>query len=74
MMKNVFFFILKALLVLKIFKLLFWRFGHVEKKADQKDKANFEIHGVKAWLTNNCNTYRSVSHELKVTGQWNLVS
>ena len=31
MMKNVFYFILKALFVLKIFKFLSWRFGHVEK-------------------------------------------
>ena len=32
MMKNSFYFILKALFVLKIFKLLSWLFGHVEKK------------------------------------------
>ena len=33
MMKNVFYFILKALFVLKIFKFLYWLFGHVEKTA-----------------------------------------
>ena len=32
-MKNVFYFILKAFFVLKIFKLLSWLFGHVEKTA-----------------------------------------
>ena len=31
MMKNAFYFILKALFVLEIFKFLSWRFGHVEK-------------------------------------------
>ena len=31
MMKNAFYFILKALFVLKIFKFLSWLFGHVEK-------------------------------------------
>ena len=31
MMKNVFYFILKALFVLNIFKFLSWLFGHVEK-------------------------------------------
>ena len=31
MMKNAFCFILKALLVLKIFKFLFWLFGHIKK-------------------------------------------
>ena len=33
MMKNAFYFILKALCVLKIFKFLPWLFGHVEKTA-----------------------------------------
>ena len=33
MMKNDFYFILKALFVLKIFKFLSWLFGHVEKTA-----------------------------------------
>ena len=33
MMKNAFYFILKALLVLKIFKCLSWLFGHIEKTA-----------------------------------------
>ena len=33
MMKNAFYFILKALFVLKILKLLSWVFGHVEKRA-----------------------------------------
>ena len=31
MMKNAFYSILKALFILKIFKFLSWRFGHVEK-------------------------------------------
>ena len=33
MMKNAFYFILKAFFVLKIFKFLSWLFGHVEKTA-----------------------------------------
>ena len=32
-MKNAFYFILKALLVLKIFTFLSWHFGHVEETA-----------------------------------------
>ena len=32
-MKDAFYFISKALLVLKVFKLLSWLFGHVEKVA-----------------------------------------
>ena len=33
MMKNAFYFILKALAVLKIFKFLSWLFGYIEKTA-----------------------------------------
>ena len=31
-MKDAFYFILKAFFVLKIFRILSWHFGHVEKK------------------------------------------
>ena len=34
MMKNTFYFILKALFVLKILKLFSWRFGYVEKRCN----------------------------------------
>ena len=34
MMKIAFYFVLKALFVLKIFKFLSWRFVHVEKRLD----------------------------------------
>ena len=57
MMKNDFYFTLKALLVLKIVKFLSSIFGHVEKRLDQKDKVNFKIYDVTTWLTNNCNTH-----------------
>ena len=58
MMKNDFYFILKALYALKIFKFLSWLFGHVEKTASlEKKKVNFEIDDVPAWLAMNYNTY-----------------
>ena len=57
MMKNAFYFTLKARFVLKIFKLLSWLFDHVEKRLDLKDKVNFQIYDVTTWLTNNCNTH-----------------
>ena len=37
MMKNAFYFILKALFFLQIFKFLSWLFGHVAKRLDKKD-------------------------------------
>ena len=52
MMKNAFYFASKTLFVLKIFKFLSERFGHVTKRLDKKDK----FYEVTAWLTNNCNT------------------
>ena len=51
MMKNAFYFILKALFVLKIFKFLSRLFGHVKK-----DKVNLKIHNVTTWFINNYNT------------------
>ena len=57
MLKNAFYFILKALFVLKIFKFLSCVFAHVEKRLDGKDKVNFEIHDITAWSTNNYNTH-----------------
>ena len=43
MMKNGFYFMLKALFVLKIFKFLSWLFGDVAKLLDKKDKVNFSF-------------------------------
>ena len=37
MMKNAFYFTLKALFVLQIFNFLSWLFGHVAKRLDWKD-------------------------------------
>ena len=49
MMKNAFYFISKALFILKIFKFLSWLLGHVGKQLDWKDKVNFRIHDVTSW-------------------------
>ena len=61
MTKNAFYFSLKALFVIKIFKLLSWLFGHVEKRLDEKDKVNFKIYDVITWETNNCTTLPNIS-------------
>ena len=53
MMKNVFYFILKALFVLKIFKFLSSLFSTAEKLTTLEKK--FKIYDVAAWLTNNYN-------------------
>ena len=55
MLKNAFRFILKSLFVLKIFKVLFYLFGHVEKLLDQKDQVNLKVYDVTACETSNCN-------------------
>ena len=56
-MKNAFYFTSKALFVLKIFKFLSWLFEHVAKRLDKKEKVNFKLYDVLAWLTNNCNKH-----------------
>ena len=53
MMKNAFYFTLKAFFDLKIIKLLIKLFGHVEKQIDLKDEVNFEIDNVTTWERNN---------------------
>ena len=53
MMKNAFCFILKALFVLKIFKILSWLFVHLEKTI----RLERQGYDVTTWLTNNCNTH-----------------
>ena len=49
MMKNAFYFTLKALFVLKIFKFLFWLFGHAAKRFDKKEKVNLTFYDVTAF-------------------------
>ena len=58
-MKNVFYFTLKTLFLLEIFKFLSWLFDLVAKRLDKKDKVNFKFYNVTAWLTNSYNTYIS---------------
>ena len=57
MMKNAFYFMLKALLVLKIYAFLFWLFNNVGKSLDEKVKFNFRIYDVPDWIKNNYNTH-----------------
>ena len=49
MVKNGFYFIIKALFILKVFKFLSLIFGHVEEQFDKETKFNFELHGVTDW-------------------------
>ena len=46
MIKNAFYFILKALFVLKIFTFFSRLFGHVGKFLDKKTKVDFKIYDV----------------------------
>ena len=59
MMKNAFSFILKALFILKIFKLLSRLFYNAEKQVGQKDQVNFNIYEVATWEKNHYNTLLS---------------
>ena len=74
-MKNTFYFTLKGLFDLKIFKFLFWFFGLVEKLPEQKDKVNLKNYDFptqeKIQLMY---TYCPISEEVKVIIQLNLVS
>ena len=54
-MKNAFYFTLKALSVLKIFKFCLDVLGMYKKQLDLKYKVNFKVST--AWLTKNCITH-----------------
>ena len=57
MMKNAFYFKLKALFDLEIFTFLSCLFGYAEKWLDKKAMVIFEIYDVTDCITNNHNTY-----------------
>ena len=53
MMKNAFYFMLKALFVLEIFTFLSRPFGYLEKRFDEKAVINFKNYDVTDWTKNN---------------------
>ena len=57
MTKNAFYFIIKALFILKVFKFLSRLFYQVEKTVLLDDKVNFIIYNITTWLPNICNTH-----------------
>ena len=57
MMRNGFYFMLKALFILEIFTLLSWLFGYVEKRLNKKVVINFKVYDITDWTKNNYNTY-----------------
>ena len=57
MMKNVFYFMLKAPFVLEIFTFFSWVFGCLEKNLDKKFKVNSEIYDVTDRTKNNSNMH-----------------
>ena len=67
MMKNAFYFTLKALIVLKIFQFLSSRFGHGEKTADEID---FKMYGVTTWESKFQYTYCSIFQEVNAIRQF----
>ena len=57
MMKNAFYFMLKALFFLGIITFLYWLFGYAEKRLDMKTTVNFKTRDVTDWTTDNYNTH-----------------
>ena len=57
MVKNAFYFMLKAPFVHKVFKFCFHFLVMQKKRFDQKDKVIFKIFDIITWLTNNNNTH-----------------
>ena len=72
--KNAFYFMLKAIFVVEISKFLSWLLGYVEKRFDKKAKVNFKIYDVTYWTTNTYDIHITESHEVTATRQRNLGS
>ena len=70
--KNAFYFILKALFFLVIFSFLHQLFGYLEKQIDKKAMINFKIYDMADLRKNNYNTYCRLYQEVKATRQCNL--
>ena len=75
MMKNAFYFMLKAHFVVEIFLFLSWLFGYVGKQFDKKAKFNLKIYGIMDWSTNNYNTHncplsRNKGKQIMKFAQW----
>ena len=56
-MKNDFYFMLKALFVLEIFRFLSRLFDSIEKQLNKKPKLDVKIYDVTGWTANNYNTH-----------------
>ena len=57
MMKNTFYFVLKAIFILGIFTFLSWLFGYVEKRLDKKAKVIVNFFNATDWARNNYNIH-----------------
>ena len=55
MKKNAFYFILKALFAVKIFRFLSGLFGHAGKATRLESNVNLEVHDFTPWFRNNFN-------------------
>ena len=73
-MKNAFYFIWKALFVLRIFKFLLWYFGHIEKAAWLERQIEFMMSQPGKLLITIHISYCSMCYKVKAIIQWNLVS
>ena len=65
MIKNAFYFTLKAPFVLRILTFLSWLFGYIEEMAWLEHKVNSKIYDVTTWFTNSYNIH--IAQYLKVT-------
>ena len=75
MIKNDFYFILKAVFILKIFKCLCWLYGHVGKTAWLERWGEFQNLWHQGLVKKQLQyTYCQIYHEVKATRQWHLVS
>ena len=75
MMKNTFYFMLKALPISEIFTFWFWLFSYIAKWLGNKAMVNLKIYHVTDWakkITMHKSRNYSIPQEVKAIRQWNL--
>ena len=72
-MGDAFYFILKTLFVLKLFKFLTWLFGQLHETASVERSGHFQNLWCLIRLRKCYNTHYPIFHEVKAPRKWNLV-
>ena len=74
MMKNAFYFMLKAIFALPIFTFSPYLFDHVGKWLDKKAKVNIKIYDITGWIVNNIHITQHLQKQKQLGNKiWSVI-